>query len=62
MIVATWYVLGGAALGALLGLLLARRRGGARAADYAHHAAVLGLALAVGGLILSVLLARGAGG
>jgi hypothetical protein len=62
MIVATWYVLGGALIGAALGLLIAHRRGGARGADYLHYAVVLGIALAVAGLILSVLIARGTGG
>ncbi len=61
MIVATYYVAGGALFGALLGAGLAKRRGG-RAADLLHYAAVLAIIFALAGLFLSVVLGRGVAG
>jgi hypothetical protein len=61
MIVATYYVLGGALFGALLGAGLARRRGG-KAVDMAHYAAVLAICFALVGLFVSVLFGRAIGG
>jgi len=50
-------VIGGFALGALLGAISARRRKG-RAPDIAHHALVWGIAFALAGLIVTVALER----
>ncbi len=61
MVVATYYIAAGAAIGALLGAGLARRRGG-RLADMLHYGAVLAIVLALVGLFVSVFLGRGAGG
>lgn len=57
MIVATYYVAGGAVFGALLGAAMARKRGG-RGTDMAHWAAVLAIAFALVGLFASVIIAR----
>lgn len=43
--------------GALLGTLVARRRGGRRL-DMAHHAAVFAILFAVAGLIVTIVIAR----
>lgn len=61
MIVATYYILGGAAFGALLGTGLARRRGG-RGADLLHWAGVLAIVFALIGLFVSVIVARSLAG
>lgn len=61
MIIATYYILGGAALGALAGAGLARRQGG-RGADLLHWAAVLAIAFALIGLFASVIIARSLAG
>ncbi len=50
-------VLGGFVLGALIGTLTARKRGGNRA-DLVQYAAGYGIALAVAGLFISIALAR----
>ena len=57
MIVASYYILGGALFGALLGAGIAKRRGG-RAADILHYAAVLAIAFALIGVLVSVMLGR----
>ncbi len=61
MIVATYYILGGAAFGALVGAGLARRQGG-RATDLLHWATVLAIAFALVGLFASVIIARALAG
>lgn len=61
MIVATYYILGGAAFGALLGAGMARRQGG-RGTDLLHWAAVLAIAFALIGLFASVIIARSLAG
>ena len=61
MIVATYYVAGGALMGAVLGATLAKRRGG-RGADLLHYAAVLAIGGALIGLFVSVYLGRALAG
>lgn len=61
MVVAAYYIAAGGVLGAALGALMARRRGGG-AVDMLHYATVLAIFLALVGLFLSVFLGRGAGG
>jgi hypothetical protein len=61
MIVAVYYILGGALFGALLGAGMAKRQGG-RGADILHYAAVLAIAFALIGLLISVLLGRAVAG
>ncbi len=51
-------VIGGFGLGAILGALTARRRGG-KAADMAQYAAAYGIAFALLGLFLTIAIARG---
>ena len=50
-----------AAIGAVVGMFAAKRRGGNRK-DLAQYAAVFAILFALGGLILSILYARLAGG
>ena len=50
-----------AAIGALVGVFAARRRGGNRK-DMAQYAAVFAILFALAGLVLSILYARLAGG
>jgi hypothetical protein len=50
-------VIGGLVCGAIFGALIARRRGG-RPADMAQYAAGYGIALALIGLFLTILLER----
>ena len=50
-----------AAIGALVGIFAARRRGGNRK-DMAQYAAVFAILFALAGLVLSILYARLAGG
>jgi hypothetical protein len=50
-------VIGGIVLGALIGVLAARRRGG-KLADMAQYAAGFGIALGLLGLFLTILLER----
>lgn len=57
MVIASYYVLGGALLGAALGAFVARRRGG-RPVDMAHYGTVLAILFALIGLFLSVWLGR----
>jgi Na+/H+ antiporter NhaC len=61
MIVAIYYIAGGAAFGALLGAGIAKRRGG-RLADLLHYAAVLAIAFALVGLFVSVIIGRSLAG
>lgn len=61
MIVASYYILGGALFGALLGAGFARRRGG-RGADLLHWAAVLGIVFGLIGLYASIIIARSIAG
>ncbi len=61
MIVATYYVAGGALFGALLGAGLAKR-GGGRKMDMLHYGAVLAIAFALVGLFVSVFLGRSIAG
>lgn len=61
MIVATYYIAGGALIGAALGAALAKRRGG-RGADLLHYAAVLAIGGALTGLFVSVFLGRALAG
>jgi hypothetical protein len=53
-------VIGGFALGAVLGALTARKRGG-KGADLAQYAAAYGIAFAILGLFLTIVLARTVG-
>jgi F0F1-type ATP synthase assembly protein I len=50
-------VIAGLVLGAALGALQARRRGG-KPLDMAHHAAVYGIAGALAGMLATIVLAR----
>ena len=50
-------VIGGLVFGALLGALLARKRGG-RAADMAQYAAALGILCSLIGLFATIILER----
>lgn len=54
-------IIGGFGLGAILGALSARRRGG-KAADLAQYAAAYGIAFGLLGLFLTILIARSTGG
>ncbi len=54
-------VIGGAILGALIGALTARKRGG-KPADMAQYAAGYGIALALLGLFLTIFLERSLAG
>lgn len=51
-------VIGGFGLGAILGALTARRRGG-KGADMAQYSAAYGIAFALLGLFLTIAIARG---
>jgi hypothetical protein len=50
-------VIGGFGLGAILGALAARRRGG-KGADMAQYAVAYGIAFALLGLVLTIVIAR----
>jgi hypothetical protein len=50
-------VLAGMVLGAVLGVMQARRRGGSRL-DMLHHAAAFAIAFAILGMFLTILIGR----
>lgn len=54
-------IIGGFGLGAIFGALSARRRGG-KAADMVQYAAAFGIAFALLGLFLTILIARSTAG
>lgn len=51
----------GAALGVLIGIFAAKRRGG-RALDMAQYGAIFGILFAIVALIINILIVRQAGG
>jgi hypothetical protein len=57
MIIAVYYIAGGAAFGALLGAAMAHRRGG-KVIDMLHYGAVMALAFALIGLFVSLISSR----
>jgi uncharacterized membrane protein AbrB (regulator of aidB expression) len=57
MVVGIYYIAGGAIIGAILGARLAKTRGGSKT-DMLHYGSVLAIALALAGLLVSVLLSR----